>query len=68
MFTWCGLFFFKPFATNLVAPIITGIIIAIIINIFFIMKGKVVPVHALKAYRESRRTAPPILSLSTSWR
>ena len=68
MFTWCGFFFFKPFVTVLVAPIITGIINAIIIIFIIIMKGKAVPVHALKAYRDSRCTAAPIFSLSTSWR
>jgi hypothetical protein len=33
----------------------------------FIKKGKVVPVHAMKAYKGSRGIAPHILYLSTKW-
>ena len=33
-----------------------------------IKKGKVIPVHALKACRRSRGIAPPILNLGTRWR
>ena len=33
-----------------------------------LVKGKVVLVHALKAYRENVRTAPLILNLRTMWR
>jgi hypothetical protein len=32
------------------------------------MKGKILPVHAVKAYRWSRGTAPLILNLGTRWR
>jgi hypothetical protein len=31
------------------------------------MRGKAVPVHAMKTYRNSRRTVPLILTLSTRW-
>jgi hypothetical protein len=31
-------------------------------------KGKVVPLHAMKAYRGNRGTAPLLLNLSSRWR
>jgi hypothetical protein len=31
------------------------------------VKGKVIPVHAMKAYRRSRGIAPRILNLGTRW-
>ena len=34
----------------------------------FLVQGKVVPVHATKAYGGSRGKTPPILSLGTRWR
>jgi len=32
------------------------------------IRGKLVPVHAMKAYSESRGTAPLILNLGVRWR
>jgi hypothetical protein len=31
-------------------------------------KGKIVPVHVMKAYRWSRSTAPLVLNLSIRWK
>ena len=33
-----------------------------------LVKGKVLPVHTMNAFRMSRGTAPPILNLDTKWR
>jgi hypothetical protein len=33
-----------------------------------VKKIKFIPVHAMRAYREGRGTAPPIFNLSNRWR
>jgi hypothetical protein len=37
-------------------------------NLLKVKKDKVVPVHAMKAYSESRGMAPLILKLESRWR
>ena len=38
-----------------------------IIYVFAELKGKVVPVYAVKAYRGRRRVVPHVLNVSTRW-